>query len=216
MSLAENKYSLGLEIDKALEDFEHGVRDQVLGGFLLKALGCPHLIRIRGAGPRGQMRLVKPALNPNKEEAASYLYRLLTEPEIQAYRADEIASMLSGVSQYDCTKMFLQTEDSTYRLAYAVIYWFESRSGSALDGTIMSGIDKILSGWLTPDEPDKIWSPGDVCRHLFGDAWCEFALPNVEPGHVGEHIYTVRPTFVPGVCRHQADTSMPAPLPDME
>jgi hypothetical protein len=133
------------------------------------------------------------------ESAAHYLPRLLVSMgHDHAYPADLIA-ILAGLSVNTCWNACLEGEDNAYALAASVVQYAEKHTGFSMARAAVPAVCKLLNGWLAPSIPwEKLPKPEDLCKHLFGEAWCHFNFPATSD--TADRISRERPPFVPGVC----------------
>jgi hypothetical protein len=190
------------------------------GNRLLQSLHCPHL-DVDLVLCFDLVRLDPDAL----AQLQASLMSLLRLP----LRADgwsmANASLLAGVAHYLPWQNFAAAEDDAYTVATTLVYFLDDHMPRPPLVKIYA--TKLLNDWLGPEVqwlelPDVV----TVCRHMFGDAWCELRLADVIIGRSGRIIQTngpidisrvvemERPPFLQGLCSEQ-DLEPTAMLPDM-
>jgi hypothetical protein len=191
-----------------------------ISGDLLERLGCPFILRENGQ--------LTTSLNGDLN-ARTYLPSVLVAAvsvSVSALGDDtETTSLLAGIGRAKCWRECIATIGGAYSFAIALVkhielLWTTSRLDVYVDADVM----QAMNGWLELKDP---WSDFPsaymLCQHLFGNAWCDLALPESArniPGSgdvIAERACRIiseqRPPFLPGMCPAQAEP-VSVPLPD--
>lgn len=191
MATKDESYNLDLEIEEALADINAGLNGAAFTSSMFDALGCPYFVRIHDSST-----VVVPALREDHAKMRGYIYRLLTEPPVGLLGTHTLAALLAGFNKYGGWQKMTQTEDGTYRMAYAILYLAEWNTGNEFDQTVEPDILAIMNAWLTPAVSWTSWpTVSEIGRNLLGDAWCEVVLPSIQEGLASVHVITERPAL---------------------
>jgi hypothetical protein len=161
------------------------------------------------------------------DRAAMRLYfpKLLHEFQVRRAHPSRQTSVLVGVAAHVFGNDYPATEQEACSLADAVLFYVgDYESDSIYDVFAQSYILDLLNRWLKPAVP---WHdlPGvvTICRHMFGEAWCDLILSTNYRDAVGPvnrlsqgidlDIIKKRPSFLPGLCPEQ-DSETIISLPD--
>jgi hypothetical protein len=190
-----------------------GLANDALLVQLMKLFGCDHI------NEYGQFTTVPFITYAARTDAIACMPRVLSHLVELKPSALEIGSLLGGLWRFNCWEDLLTTEEDTRSLAIALVcYTGYYSSVSRVDVAVRENVRDMLNRWLQPATP-WVYLPSalEVSRILFGDAWCEIALPDqcdIEPGEttIGQMVARDRPPFMPGICAVQ-NVDAPADLP---
>lgn len=182
---------------------------------LLPDLGCPWVIDKTHSRPA--QVVLQDVIDGENDEVTASLMLLLSEIAIGEYTCSIApASLLFGLWRNNGWRACLESEDSTYHLAFSVIDYLETFTDNpGLDLYVAGAVVKLLNTWL---QPSTAWTDmpaaSEVTRQLFGDAWCTFALPNYDWA-ISTTMIEQRPPFLPGLCPAQDASLLCLQLPGL-
>jgi hypothetical protein len=189
-----------------------GVDDVSLTPEILKLLRCPYL-SAEGVAHFDVME----ESTEDIDALRKYLPRILQGMVFQQDDRFGYTSILIGLALHDCLPNGPKDEETAYALATAIVHYVEDYLPTYdMDLIGEPYVCALLNTWLKPGIP---WAaaPGltEVCRLLFGDAWCALSLPaNCEMPNwafrrkempVVAIVESARPQFLPGLCLSQVN-----------
>lgn len=224
MTIRRNASAVLVEANKYIVEHAKGLLDPgyphtlMLDSGLKELLGCPYTVK----NENGTDIMVRPKADPGMMTDIRQCIPLLLDAIIDHRgHADDVASLLAGLHFAGWRETMLASESNAYTLAAASIYFMEAYDeySAILFLEVMPAACTILNEWLEPSVPISYAvspSPRELCRLMFGDAWCDFVLTNVKWREVVSFVRQSRPPFVPGLCPLQdaelelrADESLP-------
>lgn len=196
---------------------------------LLSALGCCHL---KPKFPFSHM--VDPAQPPRSDESLvrrTLVAALRSHVEKDGVRDDGFA-ILEGLSRNERWRECLSTTDDAYNLSLLLLDFISSVEIGETDSekarflvAVKPGACSIFYDWVgssglgsdTPFGAPELPTCMQVCRALFGSAWCDLVLcpPGTKFWNDRGMISTHKPPFRPGLLPDHLDQHA-APLPDMD
>jgi hypothetical protein len=122
--------------------------------------------------------------------------------------------ILVAVSNHQCLQICVGDEVDAYAFAAALIAYVETHTSKVMTNLVVEPhVCRLLNAWLRPAVKWRsLPSVDTVCRHMFGDSWCDIVLPagaKARPGTapldnklVANLISLDRPPFRLGLCHN--------------
>lgn len=175
---------------------------------LVAALGCRN-IRYTGRG-----RYVDCPEQPDRSNEAFVVQELIAAlrrqvPDYHLQQTDSL-SLLDGLLLNERWRLCLASEDDTYSLIAQILYftWLvnDLLANPPVEGireTLIPPLLSMLNSWLAPPVPFlEISKMIPLIRAMFGDVWCDLALPDVgsmsHPKLI-QFVLRARPPLLPGL-----------------
>jgi hypothetical protein len=175
----------------------------------LDRLGCP----TKNNSNQGQWKASCP---PNEITIAARRWCLL---KLLALDTDWYfrVSLLTGAMRHNCVELNALKDKDARALADTILNFIGYFDNDEIDQQAAPFICVLLNEWLLPSSPWLVLpGPAAVCRAMFGEAWCNFLLPEIDfdtPGissdlfqyDIAAIVKKERPPFLPGLCPGQKE-----------
>jgi hypothetical protein len=181
---------------------------------LLMLLGCPYI-------REDEETFYRP--NEVDADARDYMPEVLVAALSVPTVAHQLSSLIAGISRIGAWSRCVESPEGAYALALALLCHIERCSDHPFECYIAPDVRLLLNQWLKP-HPPWVQTPDvhELCEHLFGEAWCIFALPLSDDGHsyyvlgrdrmLRSIVAQQRPPLLSGLCVSQ-EQSTALPLP---